>query len=112
LSPRKPPSPAAHQNAGTHLTCLAGLPDSEYAPEASDSEQPGLRRRRPWQDLAALFAHLKFINSVHDRIDRIALVTNSPLGSFADHALGPLLAAKVRRFDYDQHGEAMDWLKD
>lgn len=64
-----------------------------------------------WQNLGALFAHLKFVNSVHDRIDRIALVTNSPVGSFADHVLDPLMLAKVRRFDYDQRDEATRWLQ-
>ncbi|HZX71809.1 MAG TPA: STAS/SEC14 domain-containing protein [Rhodanobacter sp.] len=64
-----------------------------------------------WQGIGALFAHLKFVSSVHDKIDRVALVTNSPLGSFADHVLDPLMLAKLRRFAYDQRDEAMSWLK-
>ena len=63
-----------------------------------------------WQSIGALFAHLKFVNSMHDKIDRIALVTNSPMGTFADHVLDPLMLAKVRKFDYDQRDEAMGWL--
>jgi hypothetical protein len=65
-----------------------------------------------WQSVGALFAHLKFVNSVHDKIGKIALVTNSPMGSFADHVLDPLMLAKVRKFDYDQRDEAMRWLRD
>ncbi len=64
-----------------------------------------------WQSIGALFAHLKFVNAVHDKIDRIALVTNSPMGTFADHVLDPLMLAKIRKFDYDQRDEAMGWLR-
>lgn len=64
-----------------------------------------------WQGIGALFAHLKFVNAVHDKIDRIALVTNSPMGTFADHVLDPLMLAKIRKFDYDQRDEAIGWLR-
>jgi hypothetical protein len=71
-----------------------------------------LSRKFPgWQNVGALFAHLKFVSSVHDKIDRIALVTNSPMGTFADHVLDPLMLAKIRKFDYDQRDEAMRWLQ-
>lgn len=69
------------------------------------------RRFPGWQSVGALFAHLKFVNRVHDKIGKIALVTNSPLGSFADHVLDPLMLAKIRKFDYDQRDDAMTWLK-
>ena len=64
-----------------------------------------------WQSVGALFAHLKFVNTVHDKISKIALVTDSPMGTFADHVLDPLMLAKVRKFDYDQRDEAMNWLQ-
>jgi len=64
-----------------------------------------------WQSVGALFAHLKFVNTVHDKIGKIALVTDSPMGTFADHVLDPLMLAKVRKFDYDQRDEAMGWLQ-
>lgn len=70
------------------------------------------RRFPGWRSLGALFAHLKFVNSVHDKIGKVAMVTNSPMGSFADHVLDPLMLAKVRRFDFDQRAEAMTWLQD
>ncbi|MEZ5565001.1 MAG: STAS/SEC14 domain-containing protein [Gammaproteobacteria bacterium] len=70
------------------------------------------RRFPGWQSIGALFAHLKFVNRIHDKIAKVALVTNSPMGSFADHILDPLMRAKIRSFDYDQNDKAMDWLKD
>src|SRR5574337_1160319 len=65
-----------------------------------------------WQSIGALFAHLKCVNSVHDKIGKVALVTNSPLGTFADRVLDPLMLAKVRKFDFDEREEAMSWLQD
>jgi hypothetical protein len=70
------------------------------------------RRFPGWQGVGALFAHLKFVNSVHDKIGKVAMVTNSPLGSFADRVLDPLMLAKLRKFDYDQRDQAMAWLQD
>jgi hypothetical protein len=65
-----------------------------------------------WQSVGALFAHLKFVNTVHDKIGKVALVTDSPMGTFADHILDPLMLAKVRKFDYDERDQAMGWLQD
>ena len=48
---------------------------------------------------------------MHDKIGKIALVTNSPMGTFADHVLDPLMSAMIRKFDYDQRHEAMGWLQ-
>ena len=70
------------------------------------------RRFPGWQSVGALFAHLKFVNHLHDKIDKVALVTNSPMGTFADHVLDPLMLAKIRKFDYDECDEAMGWLQD
>ena len=70
------------------------------------------RRFPGWRSMGALFAHLKFVSSVHDRIERLAVVTSSPLGSIADHVLDPLMLAKVRKFDYDERDQAMAWLKE
>jgi hypothetical protein len=64
-----------------------------------------------WQSVGALFAHLKFVNAVHDKISRIAVVTDSPIGAFADHVLDPLMLAKVRKFDCDERDAAMGWLR-
>lgn len=69
------------------------------------------RRFPGWNNVGALFAHLKFVNRLHDKIDKVALVTNSPMGTFADHVLDPLMLAKIHKFDFDQRDEAMHWLQ-
>ncbi|MEO7430924.1 MAG: STAS/SEC14 domain-containing protein [Dokdonella sp.] len=69
------------------------------------------RRFPGWQSIGALFAHLKFVNRLHEKIDKVALVTNSPVGTFADHVLGPLMLAKIRQFDDEERAQAMVWLQ-
>lgn len=69
------------------------------------------RRFPAWQNIGALFAHLKLVHSAHDKIGKVALVTNSAMGALANHVLDPLMLAKIRQFDYDQDAEAIDWLK-
>ena len=70
------------------------------------------RRFPGWQGVGALFAHLKFVSRVHDKIGKVAMVTDSPIGTFADRVLDPLMLAKLRKFDYDQRDGAMAWLQE
>lgn len=65
-----------------------------------------------WENFAGLAAHLKFVRDHHERIERVALVTDSPLG-----AIGPALArhfvsAQIKRFAYSELEEALIWLKE
>jgi hypothetical protein len=70
------------------------------------------RRFPGWQGIGALFAHLKFVSRVHDKIGKVAMVTDSPIGTFADRVLDPLMLAKLRKFDDDQRDAAMAWLQE
>ena len=105
--------PAADTALGEDDFEAVGTAVSEYL---KDHERlPGImlrsRRAPDWQNIGALFAHLKLVHSVHDKIGKVALVTNSPMGAFADHVLDPLMLAGIRQFDYDQNEEAIAWLK-
>ena len=63
-----------------------------------------------WEGFGALASHLKFVRDQHRKIKRVALVTDSPLGSFADHAVDLFVSAEIRSFDFDQRQKALDWL--
>lgn len=64
-----------------------------------------------WQSLGAMMSHLKFVHNHHRKIKRIAVVSNSPLGKFADHVGDHFVKAEIKAFEYDQHQDALDWLK-
>lgn len=63
-----------------------------------------------WQGIGAMFSHMKFAGNAQKNVSRVAVVTNSVLGSFADHVVDHLIKADVRQFDYDQRDQAMEWL--
>ena len=64
-----------------------------------------------WQGLTAMMSHLKFVHDHHRKIERIAVVTNSPMGKFADHISDHFIKAKIKSFEYDQYDNAILWLK-
>lgn len=65
-----------------------------------------------WESFGAMLSHLRFVHDHHRKIPRIALVTDSAMGKFADHAVDHFVAADVRSFDYGQREKAETWLKE
>ena len=64
-----------------------------------------------WESFAGLSAHLKFVREHHRKIERIALVTDSPLGTVAPTLAKHFVSAQIRRFAYSEFEEALLWLK-
>jgi hypothetical protein len=64
-----------------------------------------------WESFAGLSAHLRFVREHHKRIERIAIVTDSPLGTVAPALAKHFVSAQIRRFAYSEFEEAMLWLK-
>ena len=64
-----------------------------------------------WESFAGLSAHLKFVREHHKRIERIAIVTDSPLGTVAPALAKHFVSAQIRRFAYSQFEKALLWLK-
>ena len=64
-----------------------------------------------WESFAGLSAHLRFVREHHKRIERIALVTDSPLGTVAPALAKHFVLAQIRRFAYSEFEEALLWLK-
>jgi hypothetical protein len=64
-----------------------------------------------WEDFAGLSAHLRFVRDHHRRIERIALVTDSPLGTVGPALAKHFVSAQIRRFAYSEFEEALLWLK-
>ena len=64
-----------------------------------------------WESFAGLLAHLKFARDHHRKIERIALVTDSPLGNIAPALAKHFVSAQIRHFAYSAFEEALLWLK-
>ena len=63
-----------------------------------------------WDSFAAMVTHLKFVRDHHKKIKRLAIVTDSPLGEFAEHIASHFVSAEIKHFAYDEMDQAKDWL--
>jgi len=65
-----------------------------------------------WEDPAALIRHLVFMREHHRKIDRVAVVSNSPFLRIAPKIVDLLVSAEIREFPYRQADAALAWLRD
>jgi hypothetical protein len=63
-----------------------------------------------WKDFSALTDHLRFIKNHHKKVKRLAFVTNSVIGDFAEHIASHFVDAEVKHFPYGEHKEAREWI--
>jgi hypothetical protein len=64
-----------------------------------------------WANLEAFLAHMQFIKSHHQKIVRLALVTDSKLLGELPKIAAHLVHVQVKHFSESQHGDALRWLK-
>ena len=64
-----------------------------------------------WKDFAALLAHLKFVREHHRKIEKIAVVSDSNILSFAPKIATHFVQAEIRNFPKPQREEARRWLR-
>jgi len=65
-----------------------------------------------WKDFAALVSHLRFVKNHHQKIRKVAAVTDSGFLSIMPHIADHFVDAEVKHFDYCDKGRALDWLHD
>lgn len=63
-----------------------------------------------WDNFAALISHLKFIKSHHQKIEKVAAVTDSSFLRIMPHIAEHFINAEVKHFDFDQQDAAREWL--
>jgi len=63
-----------------------------------------------YEEFGDLLAHVDFVREYGDRVPKVALCTDSPIGPLIE-SIGDLFAdAEVERFGYDDQLEAEEWL--
>lgn len=65
-----------------------------------------------WDSFSAFITHLKFVKSHHKRIAHVALVTDSVIGSFAEHIADHFVNAKVKHFSFDEFELSVKWISE
>jgi hypothetical protein len=63
-----------------------------------------------WENFSALSEHLSFVRNHHKEIKRLAFVTNSKVGKFAEHISSHFIDAEIKSFPFDQFVEAKSWI--
>jgi hypothetical protein len=65
-----------------------------------------------WDSFSSLIAHLKFVREHHKKVSRIAFVTDSPIGSFAERIANHFVNAEIKNFEFGALEEAKEWILD
>jgi len=63
-----------------------------------------------WDSFGALVSHLKFVRAHHAKLKRLALCTDSPLGSVLPAIARHFVSAEVRAFKYAEFDLAKAWV--
>ena len=83
---------------------------------AEHGKLPGLmihaRAFPGWANLDAFLAHMRFIEGHHQKIHRLAVVTNSSLLTEIPRIAAHLVRAEVKQFPEAAYEDALRWLRD
>ena len=63
-----------------------------------------------WQSFEALLSHLNFVADHHQKVERIAAVTDSEILEIVPRIASYFVHATIKHFDFDKREEALAWL--
>ena len=63
-----------------------------------------------WENFGGFAAHMHFVRDHHRKVERVAIVTDSPVASVAESLGKHFTSAEVRQFSFPDEKKAMDWL--
>lgn len=63
-----------------------------------------------WRDFNALLSHMKFIHDHHQKVRKVAAVTDSGFLDILQDVSDYFVDAEVRHFECDQKDQALEWL--
>ena len=63
-----------------------------------------------WEGLGAMAAHVRFVRDHHRRVRKVAVVTDSALGSVAEHLAAHFVSAEIKRFPSGEAEAARQWI--
>jgi hypothetical protein len=63
-----------------------------------------------WEKFGDIVAHFRFIKNHHQKIKKVALVTDSKVADLAPVIVGHFVNAEVKHFDFDDFESAVEWV--
>ena len=64
-----------------------------------------------WDDFSAMMSHIRFVNSHHHKVKRIAAVADGAFQTVLPKVVDYFVDADVRHYDFEERDEAIMWLK-
>ena len=64
-----------------------------------------------WEDFSSMLSHIRFVRNYHEKIKRVAAVTDNGFLAILPKVADYFVAAEVRHYDYRERDEAMNWLR-
>jgi tRNA U38,U39,U40 pseudouridine synthase TruA len=64
-----------------------------------------------WDNFAAFLSHIKFVKNHHQKIKKIAAVTDGGFLAIMQQIANHFVAAEIKHFDYHDKDAALNWLK-
>ena len=64
-----------------------------------------------WDNFAAFLSHVKFIKNHHQKIEKVAAVTDSGFLAITPRVASHFVQAEIRHFAWSEKDAALDWLK-
>jgi len=65
-----------------------------------------------WSNFAGMLSHFRFVRDHHQRIGRVAMVSDSAVLTIAPKVAKHFVSAEVRHFPAAEHEQACEWLKE
>ena len=65
-----------------------------------------------WSNFAGMLSHFRFVRDHHQRISRVAMVSDSAVLTIAPKVAKHVVSAEVRHFPAAEHEQACEWLKE
>lgn len=63
-----------------------------------------------WDNFAALSRHITFVKNHHQKIKRLAFVTDSVVGNLAENIADHFVEAQIKTFPFGEMDEAREWI--
>jgi hypothetical protein len=63
-----------------------------------------------WDGVGALINHVRFVRDHHRRIEKVAVVTDSPIGNLTEHLASHFVSAQIKHFSATGVEGARRWI--
>ena len=64
-----------------------------------------------WDTFGGMMEHFRFVRDHHKKIEKVAIVTDSKLGDFAERVASHFISAQIKHFVYSDLDGAKNWIQ-